>query len=114
MGEEKREYCFIYANRLKQDRDAFERITRDYGTVRREYIVNSPSVTPEDIQWETVEYRLGEIVKAVGSKESVRVVLAGFSPLVALVYSVATAMELPCCYFVKDERTQQYVEITAF
>jgi hypothetical protein len=114
MSEKEQQWCFVYANRLKTERDAFEKITRGYGSVRREYIVNSPSVRVEDITDENVRQRLEAIEKSLKPEESIKVVLAGFSPLVALLYDVAKDMGHTAVYFFKDDRTQDYVEIVAF
>lgn len=114
---ENQPHCFIYPNRLKAAGDAFPRIMELYypdTVVRREYVVDSPSVQLKDITRENVRHRLEEIVKIVPETEALLVVLAGFSPLVALVYDVAKEMGLHSCYFFKDDRRQTYIEVMAF
>ena len=116
MGENETgaRFVFVYPNQLKADKDAFLRIAQGYGEVRREYIVPSSSVRVEDITKDNVSSAFGQILKRQQDGEEMRVVLAGFSPLTALVYHVANELGLRCCYFIRDGKTQEYLEIAAF
>ncbi len=79
--------------------------------MRREYVINSLSVRVEDIAYDSVRCRMEEITKGARPGESLRVVLAGFSPLVALVSRAAREMGLVQVYFIKDDKTPEYVEV---
>ncbi len=103
---------FIYANRLNPARDAFSEIASDYDSARREYVVDSSSVKEEDVSLEYVEKRVALIcahAHSLGEKR--KIVLAGYSPLVALVYEAAKAFGEETVYFIRDSQTHKFKEI---
>ena len=106
-------FVFVYANCLNVQKDAFPRIASRYGgvqNVRREFIVNSPSVTAADVSYEGVRLRMDEIWKSAAPNEKVKVVLAGYSPLVAILHDVAREFGLEECYFYRDGGTGGFSE----
>ena len=104
---------FVYANCLNVQKDAFPRIASRYGgvkNVRREFIVNSPSVTADDVSYEGVRLRVEAILRTLASNEKAKVVLAGYSPLVAILHDVARENGLEECYFIRSSDTGGFDE----
>lgn len=104
---------FVYANRLRPDRDGFPEIARGYGgagLVRREFIVNAPGVASDDVCYEVVQHRINEILATMKPDEEIRVVLAGYSPLVAILHDVSREMGMEECYFIRSTSTHKFEE----
>lgn len=104
---------FVYGNKLNPSRDAFEEIAEGYDSAEREYVINGPSVTVEDINYDKIQQRLVHIV-AKAHPNKVKIVLAGYSPLVAMLHDVANFMRLEQVYFMRDANTRKFVEIPLY
>jgi hypothetical protein len=102
---------FVYANKLNPTRDAFSEIAGSYGkSARREYVVNNSGVTTRDMDYTSVRNRMVVICQGLKSGEAVKVVLAGYSPLVAVLHDVAQEMGLEECYFIRNPQTRAFEE----
>lgn len=111
MENEARSVVLIYANKLNPIKDAALEIDETQGgNVRREYVVDSMVVNQEDVSREGVALRLDRILDTVDGA-MVKVILAGFSPLVALVHEEARARGLVEVFFMRDRRTHAFVEV---
>jgi hypothetical protein len=66
--------------------------------------VNGPSVHLEDLSYLKVSDRLREIQVLAHEDEDVVVVLAGYSPLVALLHDVASNQGLEQVFYIRDSR----------
>jgi hypothetical protein len=113
MSENGQKFVFVYANRLNPVRDAFSEIVDAYGgkdNVRREYVVDAAGVGRDDMFYDHVRLRLGRIVETLADGERVKIVLAGYSPLVAVLHDIAQEMGLEEAYFIRDSTTHKFVE----
>jgi CRISPR/Cas system-associated protein Csm6 len=105
--------CLVYANKLNPMRDAFREIASLHGgkKVRREYIVPSGEVTPEDVYYFGIKERLEEIQESLEDGEEMVIVLAGYSPLVAVLYMAAHSLGLKQVYYIRDAESRKFREM---
>lgn len=100
---------FVYANRLNPTRDAFFEVSRNRDS-RREYIVDSQTVTSDDVNHDRVRLRMDRILSSLRQNEEAVVVLAGYSPLVAVLHDIAQETTLKEVFFIRDFQSGNLVE----